>query len=58
MSKRTPSGLSDPGGNLGACGNPIQDSDFAVALNSADSAGGAHCGQNINAGVQFNLPLS
>ncbi len=40
--------LYNPGGNLGACGNPIQDSDFAVALNSADYANGAHCGQNIN----------
>ncbi|KAJ7176070.1 RlpA-like double-psi beta-barrel-protein domain-containing protein-containing protein, partial [Mycena crocata] len=42
----------DPNGGLGACGNPIQNSDFAVALNSADYANGAHCGQNIN--VDFN----
>ncbi|KAJ6533627.1 hypothetical protein B0H19DRAFT_964959, partial [Mycena capillaripes] len=41
-----------PYSSLGAWGNPIQDSDFAVALNSADYAGGAQCGQNIN--VQFN----
>ncbi|KAJ7887914.1 RlpA-like double-psi beta-barrel-protein domain-containing protein-containing protein [Mycena leptocephala] len=47
-----PATFYNPGGNLGACGNPIQDSDFAVALNSADYANGAHCGQNIN--VQFN----
>ncbi|KAJ6569728.1 RlpA-like double-psi beta-barrel-protein domain-containing protein-containing protein [Mycena vulgaris] len=42
----------DPGGNFGACGRPIQDSEFAVALNPTDYANGAHCGQNIN--VQFN----
>ncbi|KAJ6533626.1 Non-catalytic module family EXPN protein [Mycena capillaripes] len=47
-----PATFYNPGGNLGACGNPIQDSDVAVALNSADNAGGAHCGQNIS--VQFN----
>ncbi|KAF8197297.1 RlpA-like double-psi beta-barrel-protein domain-containing protein-containing protein, partial [Mycena galopus ATCC 62051] len=37
-----------PDGGLGACGNPIQNSDFAVALSSANFAGGAHCGQNLN----------
>ncbi|KAF7366054.1 Barwin-like endoglucanase [Mycena venus] len=41
-----------PGGGLGACGNPIQNSDFAVALSSTNYAGGAHCGQNVN--VNFN----
>ncbi|KAJ7176073.1 riboflavin-aldehyde forming enzyme [Mycena crocata] len=42
----------DPNGGFGACGSPIQNGDFAVALNPVDYAGGAHCGQNIN--VQFN----
>ncbi|KAJ7123963.1 Non-catalytic module family EXPN protein [Mycena crocata] len=42
----------NPGGALGACGNPIQDSDHAVALATDSYAGGAHCGKNIN--VQYN----
>ncbi|KAF7341367.1 Barwin-like endoglucanase [Mycena venus] len=40
-----------PGGAFGACGKPIQNSDFAVALSSANYAGGAHCGQTLT--VQF-----
>ncbi|KAJ7614959.1 Non-catalytic module family EXPN protein [Roridomyces roridus] len=47
-----PATFYDPAGALGACGNPIQNTDFAVALNTADFAGGALCGQNIN--VNFN----
>ncbi|KAJ7864242.1 hypothetical protein B0H14DRAFT_2440751 [Mycena olivaceomarginata] len=34
-----------PNGGLGSCGWAIQNSDFAVALNPTDAAGGAHCGQ-------------
>ncbi|KAJ7142617.1 RlpA-like double-psi beta-barrel-protein domain-containing protein-containing protein, partial [Mycena epipterygia] len=41
-----------PGGAFGACGHPIQNTDFAVALSSANYAGGAHCGQDVT--VQFN----
>ncbi|KAJ7199359.1 RlpA-like double-psi beta-barrel-protein domain-containing protein-containing protein [Mycena pura] len=41
-----------PGGATGACGGAIQNSDFAVALSSANYAGGAHCGQDVT--VQFN----
>ncbi|KAJ7076633.1 Non-catalytic module family EXPN protein [Mycena belliarum] len=42
----------NPEGNLGACGNPIQDTDLAVALSSDTFAGGAHCGGSVS--VQYN----
>ncbi|KAJ6596332.1 RlpA-like double-psi beta-barrel-protein domain-containing protein-containing protein, partial [Mycena vulgaris] len=42
----------NPAGGLGACGNPIQDGDLAVALSPDTFAAGAHCGQSIS--VQFN----
>merc|ERR1712232_1504584 len=34
-------------GNPGACGNYASDSDYVVALNSAEYDGGAHCGKTI-----------
>ncbi|KAI0685334.1 RlpA-like double-psi beta-barrel-protein domain-containing protein-containing protein [Cerioporus squamosus] len=40
-----------PNGGLGACGSPIQNSDFAVALSSSQYSGGANCGRRIN--VQY-----
>ncbi|KAJ7916911.1 RlpA-like double-psi beta-barrel-protein domain-containing protein-containing protein [Mycena leptocephala] len=49
-----PATFYNPGGNLGACGNPIQDSDFAVALNSADYAGVN--GASITVNVQDLCP--
>ena len=42
----------DPDGGLGACGNPIQNSDFAVALTSPNYDNGAHCGQPITVTCQ------
>ncbi|KAJ7813733.1 hypothetical protein B0H14DRAFT_2376547, partial [Mycena olivaceomarginata] len=44
-----------PGGAFGACGAPIQNSDFAVALPSANFAGGAHCGQTLTVNVIITL---
>ncbi|KAJ7486996.1 RlpA-like double-psi beta-barrel-protein domain-containing protein-containing protein, partial [Mycena latifolia] len=41
-----------PAGGLGACGNPIQDTDLAVALSPDTFNAGAECGRSIN--VQFN----
>ncbi|KAF7343605.1 hypothetical protein MSAN_01981400 [Mycena sanguinolenta] len=40
-----------PDGGFGACGSPLQNSDFIVALGTDTWAGGAHCGQTIN--VQY-----
>ncbi|KAJ7051753.1 hypothetical protein C8F01DRAFT_948296, partial [Mycena amicta] len=34
-----------PNGTIGACGNAIQNTDFSVALNTADFADGANCGK-------------
>ncbi|KAF7358565.1 Riboflavin-aldehyde forming enzyme [Mycena sanguinolenta] len=41
-----------PDGNVGACGAPMQNSDFVVALSSAHYDGGAHCWQHLN--VNYN----
>ncbi|KAJ6474199.1 RlpA-like double-psi beta-barrel-protein domain-containing protein-containing protein [Mycena sanguinolenta] len=41
-----------PDGNVGACGAPLQNWDFVVALPSAHYDNGAHCGQHIN--VEYN----
>ncbi|KAJ7199040.1 RlpA-like double-psi beta-barrel-protein domain-containing protein-containing protein [Mycena pura] len=41
----------DPNGGFGACGSPLQNGDFIVALGEANWDGGAHCGQTVN--VQF-----
>ncbi|KAI0718970.1 hypothetical protein C8T65DRAFT_736997 [Cerioporus squamosus] len=41
----------EPNGGLGACGSPIQNSDFAVALSSDQYSGGSNCGRRIN--VQY-----
>ncbi|RDX44878.1 barwin-like endoglucanase [Lentinus brumalis] len=40
-----------PNGGLGACGSPIQNSDFAVALSSSQYSGGSNCGRRIS--VQY-----
>ncbi|KAJ6489782.1 RlpA-like double-psi beta-barrel-protein domain-containing protein-containing protein [Mycena sanguinolenta] len=37
-----------PNGNVGACGAPIQNSDFAVALSSLHFENGEHCFQHLN----------
>ncbi|RPD63953.1 barwin-like endoglucanase [Lentinus tigrinus ALCF2SS1-7] len=42
----------EPNGGLGACGSPIQNSDFAVALSSAQYSGGSNCGRRINVHYQ------
>ncbi|KAK9896492.1 hypothetical protein P389DRAFT_144797, partial [Cystobasidium minutum MCA 4210] len=34
-------------GNAGACGNVNSDSAYIVAVNSAQYAGGSHCGQSV-----------
>ncbi|KAJ6561958.1 RlpA-like double-psi beta-barrel-protein domain-containing protein-containing protein [Mycena capillaripes] len=41
-----------PDGGFGACGNPLQNDDFIVALSEANYDGGSHCGQTIE--VQYN----
>ncbi|KAJ7099818.1 RlpA-like double-psi beta-barrel-protein domain-containing protein-containing protein [Mycena epipterygia] len=41
-----------PNGGIGACGNPIQNSDFSVALSSANYDNGAHCGQDLTVTFQ------
>ncbi|KAJ7642028.1 RlpA-like double-psi beta-barrel-protein domain-containing protein-containing protein [Roridomyces roridus] len=47
-----PATFYTPGGALGACGTPIQDTDFAVALTAPNYDSGAHCGQTIT--VTYN----
>ncbi|KAH9942264.1 RlpA-like double-psi beta-barrel-protein domain-containing protein-containing protein [Epithele typhae] len=42
----------EPNGGTGACGHPIQNTDFAVALNPTQYAGGANCGRTITAHFQ------
>ncbi|KAJ7616568.1 RlpA-like double-psi beta-barrel-protein domain-containing protein-containing protein [Roridomyces roridus] len=42
-----PATFYDPEGGLGACGSPIQENDFSVALTAPNFASGAHCGQPI-----------
>ena len=37
-----------PNGGYGACGNPIQNTDYAVALNTDSYASGANCGRQIS----------
>ncbi|KAJ6489774.1 RlpA-like double-psi beta-barrel-protein domain-containing protein-containing protein, partial [Mycena sanguinolenta] len=55
----------DPNGNVGACGVPIQNSDFAVAVSPAHFQNGAACfhhliveyeGKNINATIEDLCP--
>ncbi|KAJ6619618.1 RlpA-like double-psi beta-barrel-protein domain-containing protein-containing protein [Mycena sp. CBHHK59/15] len=41
----------DPDGGFGACGSPLQNGDFIVALGTGHWDGGSHCGQTVN--VQF-----
>ncbi|KAF7319626.1 hypothetical protein HMN09_00303000 [Mycena chlorophos] len=41
-----------PGGALGACGTPIQNSDFVVALGEDTWDGGAHCGEAVSVTYQ------
>ncbi|KAJ6464756.1 hypothetical protein C8R47DRAFT_1026051 [Mycena vitilis] len=41
-----------PNGTVGACGNAIQNTDFAVALNTADFANGASCGEKLTVSFQ------
>ncbi|KAJ6496448.1 RlpA-like double-psi beta-barrel-protein domain-containing protein-containing protein [Mycena sanguinolenta] len=41
-----------PDGNVGACGAPMQNSDYIVALSSAHYHDGAHCWQHLN--VEYN----
>ncbi|KAJ6596391.1 RlpA-like double-psi beta-barrel-protein domain-containing protein-containing protein, partial [Mycena vulgaris] len=42
----------DPDGGLGACGSPLQNGDFIVALGTGHWDGGSHCGQTLN--VQYH----
>ncbi|KAJ7465853.1 hypothetical protein B0H11DRAFT_1733636, partial [Mycena galericulata] len=37
-----------PNGGLGACGEPLQNSDFIVALGAGHYNEGSHCGQTIS----------
>ncbi|KAI0779647.1 riboflavin-aldehyde forming enzyme [Fomes fomentarius] len=41
-----------PNGGLGACGTPIQNTDFAVALSPDLYAGGANCGRRMGVNYQ------
>ncbi|KAJ7757782.1 RlpA-like double-psi beta-barrel-protein domain-containing protein-containing protein [Mycena maculata] len=41
-----------PNGGIGACGAPLQNSDFIMALNEAQYNGGAHCWQHLD--VEYN----
>ncbi|KAJ6610709.1 RlpA-like double-psi beta-barrel-protein domain-containing protein-containing protein [Mycena sp. CBHHK59/15] len=41
-----------PDGGFGACGAPLQNSDFIVALSEAHYDGGSHCWQHLN--VEYN----
>ncbi|KAJ7202735.1 RlpA-like double-psi beta-barrel-protein domain-containing protein-containing protein, partial [Mycena rebaudengoi] len=41
-----------PNGGVGACGAPLQNSDFIVALSEAHYDGGAHCWQHLD--VEYN----
>ncbi|KAJ6504937.1 RlpA-like double-psi beta-barrel-protein domain-containing protein-containing protein [Mycena vulgaris] len=41
----------DPNGQPGACGSPLQNGDFIVALGMGHWDGGSHCGQTVN--VQY-----
>ncbi|KAJ7128419.1 RlpA-like double-psi beta-barrel-protein domain-containing protein-containing protein [Mycena epipterygia] len=46
-----------PGGGTGACGNSIQNSDFSVALSSANYDNGAHFqGKSITVKVEDLCP--
>ncbi|KAJ7081216.1 Non-catalytic module family EXPN protein [Mycena belliarum] len=40
-----------PNGGRGACGKPLQNGDLALALTSANFAGGRNCGKRVN--VQY-----
>ncbi|KAJ6601976.1 RlpA-like double-psi beta-barrel-protein domain-containing protein-containing protein [Mycena vulgaris] len=41
----------DPNDGLGACGSPLGNGDFIVALGTGHWDGGSHCGQTVN--VQY-----
>ncbi|KAJ6545086.1 RlpA-like double-psi beta-barrel-protein domain-containing protein-containing protein, partial [Mycena vulgaris] len=41
-----------PDGGFGACGAPLQNWDFIVALSEAHYDGGAHCWQHLD--VEYN----
>ncbi|KAJ7218814.1 hypothetical protein C8J57DRAFT_1095429, partial [Mycena rebaudengoi] len=41
-----------PNGGVGACGAPLQNSDFIVALSEAHYDGGGHCWQHLD--VEYN----
>ncbi|KAJ7862807.1 RlpA-like double-psi beta-barrel-protein domain-containing protein-containing protein, partial [Mycena olivaceomarginata] len=41
-----------PNGGFGACGEPLQNSDFIVALGAGHYNEGSHCGQTIS--VEYN----
>lgn len=47
----------DPAGGYGACGQPIPNSAFAVALSSDQYQGGAHCGRQVVATCEHPLPF-
>ncbi|SJL17496.1 uncharacterized protein ARMOST_21048 [Armillaria ostoyae] len=42
-----------PNGGFGACGTPLQNSDYIVALSTAQYAGGANCGRVIRVSCRF-----
>ncbi|KAF7338876.1 hypothetical protein MSAN_02210800 [Mycena sanguinolenta] len=43
----------DPDGNLGACGKPLQNNDFIVALGTGHWDSGSHCGQTVNVSCAY-----
>ncbi|KAK0457326.1 RlpA-like double-psi beta-barrel-protein domain-containing protein-containing protein [Desarmillaria tabescens] len=49
-----PATFYDPNGLIGACGNPLQNSDLIVALSISQYAGGAHCGTQISVSYAGN----
>ncbi|KAJ7924733.1 RlpA-like double-psi beta-barrel-protein domain-containing protein-containing protein [Mycena leptocephala] len=48
---RHPATFYDPNGGFGACGVPLQNGGFTVALGPGHWDGGSHCGQTVN--VQY-----
>ncbi|KAF7342601.1 hypothetical protein MSAN_02016800 [Mycena sanguinolenta] len=44
----------DPNGGFGACGTPLQNWDFIIALGTGHWDGGSHCGQAVNVQYQGN----
>ncbi len=45
----------NPNGGIGACGTPLQNSDYIVALSTAQYARGANCGKVIRVSCRFSV---